>query len=364
MEEYDVYRFIRSKDIREYNKKIGHKFNTLESCFFVWRNTDIPLYDKHRRWEEICLSMPDMEIKERLNVDYAPSLYELIGQFVATDKYLINEFYREEDKAIYSYRFYCEGDSSWCEDFRTPYSTFEKMKQALEEDLHFPILAIEYKKNYLDSDGKEIVLSTKKDGTIMDVIARSWDYGDCRRIREKALVQKDYFFEGLWIDVPTPFKVGDIVCSKKTPFGYNIYSDSQPFVLTYLANWTTEMSKERGDDKDRDSFQDKRLQRWKESGDSTDMIAYGFFLDTDYHDRFTGRFYYECMHDYTDLEYYKGEFVGGERVLLPISYFLQGEISEETLVKSCDIIKKQEEVKKEIKYLGILDEWIKKLGVE
>ena len=44
-----------------------------------------------------------MEIMQRNNVDHAESLYELIAKFIAADKFFINEFYREEDKAIYSY---------------------------------------------------------------------------------------------------------------------------------------------------------------------------------------------------------------------------------------------------------------------
>lgn len=39
----DVYKHIRSKDVREYNEKIGHKFNALESCFLAWRNPDLRL---------------------------------------------------------------------------------------------------------------------------------------------------------------------------------------------------------------------------------------------------------------------------------------------------------------------------------
>ena len=61
------------------------------------------LNEKHRAFEQICLSMPDMEIMQRNNVDHAESLYELIAKFIAADKFFINEFYREEDKAIYSY---------------------------------------------------------------------------------------------------------------------------------------------------------------------------------------------------------------------------------------------------------------------
>ena len=163
--------------------------------------------------------------------------------------------------------------------------------------------------------------------------------------------------------MPTPFKVGDIVCSKNTPWGCWIYNGAKPFVLTEMSNWTSEMSKERGV-KGASEWKDKLLENHKQVGDATDMTASGYFLVSDPGDRYTGEFFGECMHDYTDLEYYRGEFVGGERVLLPISYFLKGEISEDTFVKACEIIKSQEETKWNIRTLGIVDEWIKKLGLE
>ncbi len=94
------------------------------------------------------------------------------------------------------------------------------------------------------------------------------------------------------------------------------------------------------------------------------MTASGYFLSSDYNDRFTGGFYNEVMHDYVDLEYYRGEFNGGERVLLPIKYFLSGDIDDETFAKACEIIKKQEEVKEEIRYLNMTDEWKEKLGIK
>lgn len=112
------------------------------------------------------------------------------------------------------------------------------------------------------------------------------------------------------------------------------------------------------------AWKDKHLKYLKEHGDITDMTASGYFLSSDYNDRFTGGFYNEVMHDYVDLEYYRGDFNGGERVLLPIKYFLNGDIDEETLVKACEIIKKQEEVKQEIRYLNLLDKWKGKLRIK
>ena len=151
-----------------------------------------------------------------------------------------------------------------------------------------------------------------------------------------------------------------------TPFGYNIYSDSQPFVLLSLANWQAKEAEARGEKlsgKDK-AWKDKHLKYLKEHGDITDMTASGYFLSSDYNDRFTGGFYNEVMHDYVDLEYYRGDFNGGERVLFPIKYFLGGDIDEETLVKACEIIKKQEEVKGEIGWLNFLDEWKEKLRIK
>lgn len=37
----NIYKYIRSKDVREYNEKMGHKFTAAESAFLVWLNYEI-----------------------------------------------------------------------------------------------------------------------------------------------------------------------------------------------------------------------------------------------------------------------------------------------------------------------------------
>ena len=37
----NIYKYIRSKDVREYNEKMGHKFTATESAFLVWLNYEI-----------------------------------------------------------------------------------------------------------------------------------------------------------------------------------------------------------------------------------------------------------------------------------------------------------------------------------
>ena len=355
----NIYKYIRSKDVREYNEKIGHKFTATESAFLVWLNYEITLKEKHDAWQEIMRDMKDEGVPKRVNADYAPSLFALLNKFIDTDNRLIDEFYKKDERTVYSYRYICKGDSSFGEDFGRIYSDLGYIQGELRKDSDLGIICVEYTKKYLSSHYRKITLETDGSGNVTSVD------GDFIQGIDLSL-KKDEFFEGLWIDVPTPFRKGDIVCSKKTPFGYNIYSDSQPFVLLSLANWSAREAEARGEKlsgKDK-AWKDKHLKYLKEHGDITDMTASGYFLSSDYNDRFTGGFYNEVMHDYVDLEYYRGKFNGGERVLLPIKHFLGGDIDEESFAKSCEIIKKQEEVKEEIRYLNMTDEWKEKLGIK
>lgn len=354
----NIYKYIRSKDVREYNEKIGHKFTATESAFLVWLNYEITLKEKHDAWQEIMREMPDEEVSERPNADYALSLFALLNKFIEADNRLIDEFYKKDERTVYSYRYICKGDLSFGEDFGRIYSDLGYIQGELRKDSDLGIICVEYTKKYISSHYRKITLKTDGSGNVTSVD------GDFIQGIDLSL-KKDEFFEGLWIDVPTPFRKGDIVCSRKTPFGYNIYSDSKPFVLLSLANWSAKDAEERGEklnEKDK-AWKDKHLKYLKEYGDITDMTACGYFLSSDYNDRFTGEFYNEVMHDYVDLEYYRGNFNGGERVLLPIKHFLGGDIDEETFAKTCGIIKKQEEIKAEIDCLNLLDEWKEKIGI-
>lgn len=355
----NIYKYIRSKDVREYNEKIGHKFTATGSAFLVWLNYEITLKEKHDAWREIMRDMKDEEVPKRVNADYAPSLFALLNKFIEADNRLIDEFYKKDERTVYSYRYICKGDSSFGEDFGRIYSDLGYIQGELRKVSDLDIVRVEYTKKYLSSHRRRITLETDGSGNVMSV---DGDFIQGIDLSPK----KDEFFEGLWIDVPTPFRKGDIVCSRKTPFGYYLYSDSQPFVLLSLANWSAKDAEERGEklsEKDK-AWRDKHLKYLKEYGDITDMTACGYFLNSDDCGRcYTGGFYSEVMHDYVDLEYYRGKFNGGERVLLPIKYFLGGDIDEETFAKTCEIIKKQEEIKAEIDCLNLLDEWKEKIGI-
>lgn len=354
----DIYKYIVSKDVREYNERIGHKFTAIESAFLVWKNYDLTLQEKHEAWREIMREMSDEEVKHGCDVR-VQSLFALLEEFIKVDNALIEEFYKKDEQTVYSYGYCCKGSTSFHEDWGRIYSDFGYMQGTIKNDFD-DILYVEYTKKYLSSPFRNIVLVTDKNGNVMSV-AGSFV------LDIDSTFKKDDFFEELWIDVPTPFRVGDIVCSKKTPFGYHVYGNSEPFVLLSLANWGGKTATERGEtlNEKEKAWRDRSVRVLKENGDCSDMTAVGYFLCSDYTDgRFTCDFYSEVMQDYVDLEYYHGEFIDGERALLTLSHYLKGDINEETLVKTCEIIKKQEESKRDLGSLNLLDEWIEKLKIK
>lgn len=254
----NIYKYIRSKDVREYNEKIGYKFTATESAFLVWLNYEITLKEKHDAWREIMREMPDEEVPKRVNTDYAPSLFALLNKFIEADNRLIDEFYKKDERTVYSYRYICKGDSSFGEDFGRIYSDLGYIQGELRKDSDLGIICVEYTKKYISSHYRKITLKTDGSGNVTSVD------GDFIQGVDLSL-KKDEFFEGLWVDVPTPFRKGDIVCSRKTPFGYYLFSDSQPFVLLSLANWSAKDAEERGE---KLSEKDKADGRYLSRGES------------------------------------------------------------------------------------------------
>ena len=104
-------------------------------------------------------------------------------------------------------------------------------------------------------------------------------------------------FEGMWFNFPTPFEKGDILrqadCLYRHPY-------EPPFVMTSICT--------------------ERADYFSKNGDGSDMTAHGYFLERD------GHIYHECVHDYMNLERVPAELVRRERMLVPISRYVKGDI--------------------------------------
>ena len=152
------------------------------------------------------------------------------------------------------------------------------------------------------------------------------------------------FFDGLWIEVPTPFAVGDILTANPDSANIDSAYENAPFVLTDICYWDTG---------------GKYYKHLHEQADCTDMTASGLFLDEG------GRIYSECMHAYQDLEYYRGELNGYKRILTAVSNHTKGEISTDLLLNAYRYILDDEKLNTSKEFLGLFsDERLALAGLE
>ena len=356
----DTASFLNSKDIAEYWYKIGwNSYCTpLQSAYIVWQNHTKTLEEKHAAWREILGTMPDCPVAighRKTNMDIsdvlAGSLHEFLQAFMRLQNQLIGRFYQKGDHAVYRYRVLYEGDEDWSKDHWL-YDTAEECFADVnaDEDLIPSIVCIQLTKQWI-GENRTITLSVKTDRAVMDIDAQELNEA------ENNLLQA---FEWMWFDFPTPFGKGDIVVSKYSPWGWNLYAD-EPFVLMLLCSWGSNEYKingipeKMGCYKTADGFREYH----RENGDGTDMTAHGYFQNED------GSIYYECMHHYLDLEYYREEPQGTRRILKAFSSFEKEEIDSDLLAIAYYTIMEEERIKQEKERLSCFtDEGLRLAGLK
>ena len=132
----------------------------------------------------------------------------------------------------------------------------------------------------------------------------------------------------MWFDFPTPFHAGDIVCSHRRP--------DEPFVLTDLCTWDAETLRREmpvsGYSDKWLSNLDRTLARMRAKGDVSDMTCSGYTMSGDPGEAIPFVFHDHLLHNYLNLEYYRGPLKGIHKLLKPISKFLKGDRSIEYLL--------------------------------
>ena len=336
----DTASFLNSKDIADYWYKIGFVCTPLQSAYIVWHNRTKTLAEKHAAWRELVETMLDCPVaaghrKANMGISdaLAGSLHEFLRAFMRLQNKLVEQFYKKGDHAVYRYRVLYEGDEDWSRDSLL-YDRAEECFEDITADAELlpSIRCIQITKQWI-GEIKAITLSVKADRTVLNVDADGLEESDMNLLQA---------FEWMWFAFPTPFKRGDIVVSKYTPFGWNLFTE-EPFVLMNLCSWGSEDYKTNGIPEEMGCYKtaDRRLARYKEYGDGSDMTAHGCFQNED------GSIYYECMHCYLDLEYYREEPKGIRRILKAVSSFEKGELGSDLFAIAYHTLMDEERVKRE-----------------
>ncbi len=332
----EIYDYINSKAIREHCKAIGHEFNAMESAFLIYQSKNHTLQEKHLVWEHIIQTMDDTQIAERLNCPYIPSLHGFLRKYMDIQKAVLDRFFAKEAGYIYSFapllrsEYYGDGQYHGYEyddmDNLRVYGEYgaglaaemNRLDENLDESERQLLLGFSVTRTRIltgpEDEEENIRVTVDERGRALQLDEGS-RYG---MIRENFDLL--FAFEGMWIDIPTPFKKGDIVFIDREKEGFPV----TPFVMSDLCT-------------DRETEADKRIyDRLAEQGDISDMTVGGYWLSDD------GSYVYrEVEHSYQDMEYYRGPAGGRQgNIFYHISLYLRGKMDTLDMMINYDKIMK------------------------
>jgi hypothetical protein len=325
MQTINILSYLNSKDVAAYLKSIDYHFSPIECAFVIYQSRKVTMQQRHSAWREVINTLPDCTISERLNLQ-ACTLHQLIEAEINNDNAQVDWFNRKDD-SCYSFRIRFKGEHDWQENYNRAFADFDSCFTAIENDYlcynNCEVAAILIKKQLLHNPEKSNILAFDTHKNIYKVVEPCYDF-NVANSKEKPLS-----FDGLWLNIPTPFRYGDIVYCPDD----DIYLKDEPFVLTDMANWGSKELAENGIDSKAINYQkaDMAISHLTKDGDESDMIARGYFVDTQIYEDHT-------TFNYLDLAYYHDELKGNQRIYTALSNYLKGKIELELLLAASNYI--------------------------
>lgn len=302
----DLYKYVNSRDIREYLQSLDYQFNTIEAAWLIYQSGTYTLEEKIDAWYWIIKNMSDCEVIERPNCKYRKSLHETLIDYIQLMKKYTLEFHNNEN-CVYTYRYYYAGSHNcYIDSYNYVYKSldecFDSLYYECGEEQNSEYVDLRIVRHSILCDKRNIEAKYNKDKKILCVSA------DIRTDDEKDLTSK--FFDGMWFSFPTPFRRGDILIK------YNeneILSDRPEGGILVVEDCAPEWLK---------GSAPEILQSYIDghNGDSTDMTVLGYFQEKE------GGIYEETTYNYMDYEYYRGVFEGKSVLMKALSCFMQGKI--------------------------------------
>ncbi len=308
----DITDFINSRDIREYHRKIGYEYDSLEAAWIVYQCHSKTLEEKHAAWRWIINNMPDREPTNCGSWHDLEdvSVHKLISDYIEMDNSFIDEFTSGDGGFLYSYRRFGRSRDFGVDDTDGFFSSWRNCLRYIvcledEEDTNY--LEI---RRCLPDEGLGRLYS--HGNIVVDLGGRIMSVTPAFTMEEN---ERWYylrtFFEKLWFNFPVPFKCGDIVVVLNRFHS----EDLEPIVLKGIVippgrNDKAYTFLRRGD------------------GDNTDMNIWGYAADVEWSNFYNG-VYSEVWWNYMDVEYYRKELTGPNRVLKPISNWIKGELGDD-----------------------------------
>lgn len=268
----DFIKFINSNDIREHLKSINYKPSPLECAWLVDQSLYATLDDRILSFEYIINNMPDAEIISATEDMFNGSLHEFLKEYIKMKRDYLSGFNEDsEDVFIYTYEIETLSDEIKSE----IYYSFEECKKAIY-GCYSPEELIDIRINKVkisDKSGSKYWVDLSPKGDIVDV------FGPLTDFRWKLICT----FRNIKVDIPTPFKSGDILYDTQNRQNY---IGLNPFVFKEIEN------------------------------EKATVICI---------DKITSMLFEDKLYNYMNFEYYREEINGCNKLLKYISEYFKSE---------------------------------------
>lgn len=311
----DIYSFINSADIAKHCRELNHKFTPVELAYLIHASEWHTIPEKHDAWKKLIEETPDMELEERPWTPHFDSLHDFLQQYMQIENKYIDQFYRNEPDCVYFYEYLHQEDREYSKS-DILYKDFSACYENMISNIDEPDKIIDFRisKQWLNTTAesgiRKITLCITEDNTPVMLWA-------IQGLMDNEETNIFIAFDGLWLEIPTPFQKGDILVD-----GSRYTLDTAPFVLDSIPYWIDENNTE------------NLIKHHRTNGDISDMCA-------QIYSECEGTLYSTCGPVYLHMEY----FTGVDKFLTAVSESIKGETTIANLLHSYDTMKR-EKVKK------------------
>ena len=149
--------------------------NIADSAYTAWlmkQDKSMTFEEKHKAWKEIIATMPDCafisEAYPDANID---SVHTFLSEYMELEKRLLEQFYKKEPNAVYTYKVWCDEDQGWIGSDGPLYVDFEQALAEFQNDADLcPKLAL-FTKVYFGAEHQRIYIYMRPDGAVTNVAA-------------------------------------------------------------------------------------------------------------------------------------------------------------------------------------------------
>lgn len=145
--------------------------NIADAVWQIKQDKSLTLEEKHLAWQEILIAMSDSSFNSYGLYDEANinSIHAFLSKYIDLEKRLLERFYKKEANAVYTYRFWCDGETDWIGENGALYTDFDEAMTEFKDDSDIVPSFAQFSKRYIGKEDKRIHICIRPNGTVLSI---------------------------------------------------------------------------------------------------------------------------------------------------------------------------------------------------